>query len=160
MRSTNNLLFLSDEELRETIEMLFFAYRDFTDVTNDILRQYNFGRAHHRAIYFIGRNPGITVNNLLDILKITKQSLNRVLRTLLEQDIVSQEQSQQDKRMKHLTLTNKGEKLEQELTDMQKKLIAGAYKKAGIENVHGFKYILSMLLQEGVNKDRFSRHEQ
>ena len=81
---TANPLFLRDEELRQAIEMLFFAYRDFTGVADEILGDYGFGRAHHRAIYFISRHPGMTVSDLLRILRITKQSLNRVLSQLIE----------------------------------------------------------------------------
>ena len=77
-------LFLREEELRRGIELMFFAYRDFTGEADSILAEQNMGRAHHRAIYFIGRNPGITVSDLLTILCITKQSLSRVLSGLMQ----------------------------------------------------------------------------
>src|SRR3546814_5831813 len=78
-----NPLFLREEELRQAMELLFFAYRDFTGEPDKILAAYGFGRAHHRVIYFVGRNPGITVSELLAILRITKQSLSRVLGQLV-----------------------------------------------------------------------------
>ena len=74
-----NLLFLREDQLYESMELLFFAYRDFTTECDKILSAYDFGRAHHRAIYFIARNPNISVTELLEILRITKQSLSRVL---------------------------------------------------------------------------------
>ena len=76
-------LFLREEELRRGIELMFFAYRDFTGEADSILAEQNMGRAHHRAIYFIGRHPGINVSELLTILRITKQSLSRVLSGLM-----------------------------------------------------------------------------
>ncbi|MGE4281384.1 MAG: MarR family winged helix-turn-helix transcriptional regulator, partial [Magnetospirillum sp.] len=78
-----NPLFLREEELRQGIELLFFAYRDFTAEPDAILAEYGYGRAHHRVIYFVGRNPGMTVSDLLTILRITKQSLSRVLGQLV-----------------------------------------------------------------------------
>src|SRR3546814_15065715 len=81
-----NPLFLREEELRQAMELLFFAYRDFTGEPDKILAAYGFGRAHHRVIYFVGRNPGITVSELLAILRIPKQSLSRVLGKLLTSD--------------------------------------------------------------------------
>ena len=86
-----NPLFLREKELRQGIELLFYAYRDFTAEPDAILARYNFGRAHHRVIYFVGRNPGITVGELLGILKITKQSLSRVLGRLVEQEFIDQQ---------------------------------------------------------------------
>jgi len=83
-----SLLFLTDEQLRKGIEAMFFAYRGFTADPDRILNKYGYGRAHHRALHFISRAPGTTVNNLLSILGVTKQSLNRVLRTLIEDGLV------------------------------------------------------------------------
>src|SRR5512145_2590120 len=80
-----NPLFLREEELRQGLELLFFAYRDFTGEADAILGEYGFGRAHHRVIYFVGRNPGMTVSELLGILRITKQSLSRVLGQLVDE---------------------------------------------------------------------------
>src|ERR1700723_2589976 len=90
--SAANPLFLREEELRQGIELLFYAYRDFTSDPDSILARYDFGRAHHRVLHFVGRNPGISVAELLGILRITKQSLSRVLGKLVEQGCVKQQQ--------------------------------------------------------------------
>jgi len=106
-----SLLFLTDEQLRKGIEAMFFAYRGFTADPDRILAQKSYGRAHHRAIHFIHRSPGTTVNNLLSILGVTKQSLNRVLRTLIEDGLVASTVGQRDKRERHLLLTEAGAEL-------------------------------------------------
>ena len=90
IKSGVNPLFLRDEELRQGIELMFYAYRDFTAEADTILARYRFGRAHHRVIYFVGRNPGITVSELLGILQITKQSLSRVLSQLVREKFIVQ----------------------------------------------------------------------
>ena len=97
-----NLLFLTDEQLRQGIEAMFFAYRGFTADPDRILSGMAYGRAHHRAVHFIARAPGTTVNNLLNILGVTKQSLNRVLRTLVEDGLVDSRVGKSDKRERNL----------------------------------------------------------
>ena len=92
--------FLSEEEVRQAIELLFFAYRDFTAEPDAILTRYGFGRAHHRVVHFVGRRPHITVGELLTILKITKQSLNRVLGQLVRQGFIVQHHGSQDRRQR------------------------------------------------------------
>jgi DNA-binding MarR family transcriptional regulator len=146
-----NPLFLREEELRQGIELLFYAYRDFTEVADQMLAQYNFGRAHHRVIYFVSRNPGITVSDLLSILKITKQSLSRVLGQLVREGFIEQKTGVQDRRQRLLTLTEKGEALERELTEQQRALIAAAYREAGAESVEGFRKVMLGMMEE---KDR------
>jgi DNA-binding MarR family transcriptional regulator len=146
-----NPLFLREEELRQGIELLFYAYRDFTEVADQMLAQYNFGRAHHRVIYFVSRNPGITVSDLLSILKITKQSLSRVLGQLVREGFIEQKTGVQDRRQRLLTLTDKGEALERELTEQQRALIAAAYREAGAESVEGFRKVMLGMMDE---KDR------
>jgi DNA-binding MarR family transcriptional regulator len=108
MGRSESLLFLTDEQLRRGIEAMFFAYRGFTADPDRILQEYGYGRAHHRAIHFINRSPGTTVNNLLSILGVTKQSLNRVLRTLVEDGLVDSRVGTRDKRERHLYLTEAG----------------------------------------------------
>ena len=103
--------FLADEELRNTIESLFYAYRDFTGIADAILKEFGFGRAHHRVIYFVGAYPSITVTELLDILKITKQSLSRVLSVLILEDFIIQRKQNADRRRRHLFLSKKGVEL-------------------------------------------------
>lgn len=150
-------LFLRDEELRQAIEMLFFGYRDFTGVADEILADYKFGRAHHRAIYFIGRHPGMTVSDLLRILRITKQSLNRVLGQLIEEGYVLQQQGVRDRRQRLLSLTAKGRALEERLSAAQRALIAGAYREAGAEAVEGFRKVLLGIMKSDEDRERFER---
>src|SRR5580692_12968259 len=94
----SSLLFLREEEIRQAQDLLFFAYRDFTNAADVILDELGLGRAHHRALHFIGRNPGITVTDLLGILRITKQSLARVLTVLMGFGYVSQTPGRTDRR--------------------------------------------------------------
>lgn len=146
---------LSEESLRQAIEMLFFAYRDFTSGPDEILTEYGFGRAHHRAIYFVGRNSGLTVSDLLDILKITKQSLNRVLSQLIREGFIEQTQGTHDRRQRLLSLTEKGKMLEDRLTENQRQRIAGAYRAAGISSVDGFRKVLLGVMSSDDDRRRF-----
>src|SRR6266481_8047249 len=99
IRPQANPLFLREEDLRQGIELLFYAYRDFTTEADAMLLQYGFGRAHHRVIYFVGRNPGMPVSALLDVLKITKQSLSRVLGQLLRQGFIQRRPGSEERRV-------------------------------------------------------------
>lgn len=143
-----NPLFLREEDLREAMELLFFTYRDFTGVADEILAEQGFGRAHHRVIYFVGRNPGIVVTELLGILKITKQSLSRVLGQLVDEGYISQETDSVDRRKRRLRLTAKGRAMEQRLTERQSRLLAEAFRAAGAEAVAGFRAVLRGILAE------------
>ncbi|MBI3446534.1 MAG: MarR family transcriptional regulator [Magnetospirillum sp.] len=149
-----NPLFLREEELRQGIELLFFAYRDFTAEPDAILAEYGFGRAHHRVIYFVGRHPGITVSELLEILRITKQSLSRVLGQLVTETFITQRPGARDRRQRLLELTEKGVELERLLTERQRARIARAYREAGAEAVEGFRKVLLGLVDEG-DRSRF-----
>jgi Transcriptional regulators len=144
-----NPLFLRDEELRQGMELLFYAYRDFTAEPDQILAEFRFGRAHHRAIYFIGRHPGIAVSELLKILRITKQSLSRVLSQLMRQGFVVQRPGARDRRQRLLELTSKGVELERQLSQSQRERLARAYRQAGAEAVEGFRKCLAGLIGEG-----------
>ncbi len=148
VKSLNNPLFLREEELRYSIELLFFAYRDFTAEADAILAERDLGRAHHRVIYFVGRQPGITISELLEILNITKQSLSRVLGRLVDDEFVRLEQGQDDKRQRLLSLTDKGHSLEQELTSVQKSRFSRAYKEAGFDSVDGFLTVMQNMLDD------------
>lgn len=141
-----SLLFLTDEQLRQGIEAMFFAYRGFTADPDRILAQMAYGRAHHRAVHFINRAPGTTVNNLLAILGVTKQSLNRVLRTLIEDGLVESRVGTTDKRERHLFLTDKGKALEARLSEAQRVRMRAAYKEAGPEAVSGFRKVLEAMM--------------
>lgn len=156
VKSLANPLFLREEDLRQGIEMLFFAYRDFTAEPDAILAEHGFGRAHHRVIYFVGRNPSITVSELLDILKITKQSLSRVLGQLVRQGFITQRPGPTDRRQRLLELTERGAELERRLTENQRALFARAYRAAGAEAVDGFRKVLLGLINES-DRARFSR---
>ncbi|NVO56057.1 winged helix-turn-helix transcriptional regulator [Rhodobacteraceae bacterium B1Z28] len=141
-----SLLFLTDEQLRQGIEAMFFAYRGFTADPDRILTKMAYGRAHHRAIHFIKRAPGTTVNNLLAILGVTKQSLNRVLRTLIDDGLVESRVGTVDKRERHLFLTEQGQALETKLSDAQRARMRAAYKDAGPEAVAGFRKVLEAMM--------------
>ena len=144
-----NPLFLRDEDLRAGIELLFFAYRDFTGRPDAILAERGLGRAHHRVIYFVGRHPGITVKELLAILKITKQSLARVLRRLVATGFVERRRGIRDRRYRLLYLTDKGAELERLLTEDQRRRIARAYREAGARAVAGYRKVLTGIVDDG-----------
>ncbi len=148
VKTSHNPLFLREEVLRKSIEQLFFAYRDFTGEADAILANRDMGRAHHRVIYFVGRNPNITVSDLLNILNITKQSLSRVLSRLIDDEYIHAQQGSDDKRQRLLSLTEKGITLEKELTDVQKLRFSRAYKMAGAESVDGFLRVLENMTDE------------
>lgn len=150
--SGESLLFLTDEQLRQGIEAMFFAYRGFTADPDRILAEMAYGRAHHRAIHFINRSPGTTVNNLLSILGVTKQSLNRVLRTLIGDGLVISKVGELDKRERHLYLTDQGAALEATLSDAQRARMRAAYKDAGPEAVHGFKKVLEAMMDADMRR--------
>ncbi len=136
------------DRLTEAIELLFFAYRDFISDPDAILSEYGFGRAHHRVVHFVGRNPGITVAELLDILRITKQSLARVLKQLIERGFIEQETGKQDRRQRLLFLTVTGRELEQRLAAPQRMRVATAMEKAGPDADAAWRAILLALVNE------------
>jgi DNA-binding MarR family transcriptional regulator len=146
MGRSESLLFLTDDQLRRGIEAMFFAYRGFTADPDRILEQYGYGRAHHRAIHFINRAPGTTVNNLLSILGVTKQSLNRVLRTLVADGLVESRVGTRDKRERHLYLTEKGAELEGQLSEAQRSRMRAAFRNAGPDAVAGFRAVLEEMM--------------
>ena len=147
-----SLLFLTDEQLRQGIEAMFFAYRGFTADPDRILSDMAYGRAHHRAVHFISRAPGTTVNNLLNILGVTKQSLNRVLRTLIQDGLVESRVGKTDKRERHLHLTEKGAELERTLSDAQRERMRAAYREAGPEAVSGFRQVLEAMMDADLRR--------
>lgn len=148
VKSSINPLFLREEELRQGIELMFYAYRDFTGEPDSILAEYGFGRAHHRAIHFINRDPGMTVAALLAILRITKQSLSRVLSQLVEEGYVEQKKGVRDRRQRLLYLTEKGRELERRVSEKQRARVAKAYQEAGAEAVEGYRKVLLGLIDE------------
>jgi DNA-binding MarR family transcriptional regulator len=119
----------------DIIELLFFAYRDFVSEPDDALARFSFGRAHHRVLHFVNRNPGMKVAELLDILKITKQSLGRVLKQLIDQGYVLQKEGANDRRQRLLFVTPKGEALALKLAALQSARITRALAELG-PNAH------------------------
>lgn len=115
----------------DLIELLFFAYRDFVGDADAVLAEFGFGRAHHRVLHFVHRNPGIKVADLLDILKITKQSLGRVLKQLVDEGYVIQKEGEIDRRQRLLYVTGKGKDLALKLANLQTERIARALAHAG-----------------------------
>src|SRR5919198_682358 len=150
-------LFLREEEVRQGIELLFFAYRDFTAEPDAILEEYGFGRAHHRVVHFVGRHPQMTVGELLGILRITKQSLNRVLGQLVRRGFIMQHRGAQDRRQRLLELTERGHELERRLSEPQRLRVGAAYRKAGPQAVEGFRKVLPGVIAGDDDRRRFDR---
>ena len=144
MADLNNLLtplFLNEKEIRKIIELMFFSYRDFTAGPDKILEKINFGMAHHRVIYFVGKKNNLTIKELLSILKITKQSLSRVLNQLVKEKYIILSTGE-DKRTKKLSLSKKGQDLEKKLSDIQIAKIYNVIKKFEEIDINGFKKVL------------------
>ncbi|MGP9803643.1 MarR family winged helix-turn-helix transcriptional regulator [Paracoccus sp. NSM] len=141
-----DLLFLTDDQLRRGIEAMFFAYRAFTADPDLILADLDYGRAHHRALHFVNRDPGLTVTALLAVLGVTKQSLNRVLRTLIDDGLVESRVGRRDRRERQLYLTPQGVALERRLSESQRARMRAAYRKAGPQAVAGFRQVLEAMM--------------
>ena len=146
-------LYLNETEIRKAVELIFFSYRDFTAGPDKILEKINFGRAHHRVIYFVGKQKKITIKELLSILQITKQSLSRVLNQLVKEKFILVSTGI-DKRTKNLSLTKKGEDLEKELSIIQINKIRNVLKQFNEKDINGFKKILYAMIEEK-NKKKF-----
>lgn len=149
--------YLRETELRQGIELLFYAYRDFTAEPDHMLARYGFGRAHHRVIYFVHRYPQMSVTELLGILRITKQSLSRVLSQLVRQGFIRQTPGPRDRRQRLLQLTDKGLALERDLSENQRRRVARAYRAAGPEAVEGFRAVMLGIIGEEADRKRFAR---
>jgi DNA-binding MarR family transcriptional regulator len=147
--------FLQEDAIRDGIELLFFAYRDFTAEPDAVLARYGFGRAHHRVIHFVGRHPQMTVSELLGILRITKQSLSRVLGELVEQGFIDQRPGPHDRRQRLLALTAQGRALEREVSAPQRARVAKAYRQAGAAAVEGFRRVLLGIIADADDRRRF-----
>ena len=154
MADLNNLLtplFLNEKEIRKIIELMFFSYRDFTSGPDKILEKINFGRAHHRVIYFVGKKNNLTIKELLSILKITKQSLSRVLNQLVKEKYIILSTGE-DKRTKKLSLSKKGQDLEKKLSDIQIAKIYNVIKKFEEIDINGFKKVLFEMIDHDNQK--------
>jgi DNA-binding MarR family transcriptional regulator len=130
------------------IELLFFAYRDFTADADALLLEYGFGRAHHRVLHFANRKPGLNVAELLDILKITKQSLARVLKELIDKGFVFQVHGAKDRRQRELHLSQKGRELTMSLTRLQTERISRALSEVGPENQNTIEGFLKAMVDQ------------
>tara|TARA_Y100001935_G_scaffold186854_1_gene155298 strand:+ start:215 stop:697 length:483 start_codon:yes stop_codon:yes gene_type:complete len=144
-------LFLNEKEIRKIIELMFFSYRDFTSGPDKILEKINFGRAHHRVIYFVGKKNNLTIKELLSILQITKQSLSRVLNQLVREKFIILSTGK-DKRTKKLSLSKKGEELEKKLSDIQIRKIYNVIKKFDEIDINGFKKVLFEMIDDNNQK--------
>ncbi len=142
----------SETTLREGAEMMFFGYRSFTQDPDKILAEREYGRAHHRALHFIGRRPGVSVAGLLDILGVTKQSLARVLKPLIDQGLVEQCIGESDRRQRLLYLTKSGMAFEERLSAPQRARLARAFRDAGPEAVEGFRNVLELMMDADERK--------
>ena len=151
----------------DMIELLFFAYRDFVGDADEVLAKFAFGRAHHRVLHFVNRNPGMKVAELLEILKITKQSLGRVLKQLIDEGYVEQKEGAKDRRQRLLYATTKGEVLALRLAALQSARIGRALAEIGLANRDSARRFLAAMLdpdqRDGVLRiidgaDRVRRH--
>ena len=143
-----DLLYLKDDQIKDFIEQIFYAYRETYSDPKKILKKYSFGSAHHRAIHLIEKYEGITISGLLNKLKITKQSLNRVLRDLIKNNAVVVKKSEIDSRQRQIFLREKGKKLFDEIFFEQKKRIYNALKNSDSDSVIKFKSILNKIINE------------
>ena len=142
------LLYLKDDHLKEFIEKLFIGYRESFSDAHKTLKKYSLGTAHHKVIHLLSIYKGITVSQLLKKLKITKQSLNRVLNDLIKLDIIFFKKDKKDSRMKHIFLNDKGQKIFDEIFSSQKKRIYNALLNSTSEEVLYFNNVLKKIIHE------------
>jgi DNA-binding MarR family transcriptional regulator len=140
------LLYLKDDQLKSLIEKLFVSYRETFSDAKKVLDKYSIGLAHHKVIHLLSMYQGITISELLKRLKVTKQSLNRVLKDLIKLEIVSFKKDDQDTRVKHVFLNEKGKKIFNEIFDHQKKRISNALLNSSSEEVINFDLVLNKII--------------
>ena len=143
-----DLLYLKDDQIKDFIEQIFYAYRETYSDPKKILKKYSFGSAHHRAIHLIERHEGLAISDLLNKLKITKQSLNRVLRNLIKNKVILIKKDEVDSRHRRIFLNEKGRKLFDEIFLEQKQRIYNAFKNSDSDSVLKFKNVLSKIINE------------
>jgi DNA-binding MarR family transcriptional regulator len=151
------LLFLREEDLRQGVELLYFATRDFAAECDALLEEHGLGRPHHLALHFIARQPQVTVSALVELTALSKQSLGRVLDLLIERGLATQRSGLNDRRQRLLALTPAGTALEKSLSDRQRARIARAYRDAGAAAVDGFRKVLLGLVASPQDRRRFDR---
>ena len=142
------LLYLKDEQIKDFIQLLFYAYRETFSDPKEILEKNSFGPAHLRALNLIERNPGTSLGELMFLLKVTKQSLNRVLKDLIKLETIFFEKDQQDTRVKHIFLNIKGEEIFKEVFSIQKKRIYNALLNSSSDQVLNFDNVLKKIINE------------
>ncbi|MDB2381688.1 MarR family transcriptional regulator [Candidatus Pelagibacter bacterium] len=142
------LLYLKDTQLKQLIEKLFTSYRESFSDAKKTLDKYSIGIAHHKVLHLLSMHKGITISDLLKKLKVTKQSLNRVLKDLIKLDVVFFEKDQQDTRVKHIFLNEKGEKIFDEIFSIQKKRIYNALLNSSSDQVLNFDNVLKKIINE------------
>tara|TARA_S200000501_G_scaffold170540_1_gene160628 strand:+ start:657 stop:1094 length:438 start_codon:yes stop_codon:yes gene_type:complete len=142
------ILYLKDQKLKDLIEKLFVGYKKTFSDSKKILDKHSIGIAHHKVIHLISMYRGITISQLLKKLKITKQSLNRVLKDLIKLEIIIFKKNEKDTRVKHVFLNQKGEKISNEIFELQKKRIYNALLNSSSEEVVNFDNVLSKIINE------------
>tara|TARA_B100001939_G_C16671326_1_gene500378 strand:- start:209 stop:658 length:450 start_codon:yes stop_codon:yes gene_type:complete len=142
------LLYLKDEQIKDFIEKLFLSYRDTFSVSKTVLSKYSLGIAHNKVIHILSTHKGITIGELLSKLKITKQSLNRILRDLIKIEVIIFKKNSKDTRVKHVHLNEKGEKIFNEIFSIQKKKIYNALLSSSAREVVNFNKVLKKLISE------------
>ena len=140
------LLYLKDEQLKDLIEKLFVSYRETFSDAKKVLNKYSIGLAHHKVIHLLSMYQGISISELLKKLKVTKQSLNRVLKDLIKLEIITFKKDDQDTRVKHVFLNEKGKKIFSEIFDLQKKRVYNAFLNSTSEEVINFDKVLSKII--------------
>ena len=143
-----NLLYLKDDQIKDFIEQIFYAYRETYSDPKKILKKYSFGTAHHKAMHLIERHEGLTVSALLNKLKSTKQSLNRVLRDLIKNKAIILRKGEVDSRQRQIYLNEKGKKMYEEIFLQQKKRIYNALKKSDSDSVLKFRSVLKRIIND------------
>ena len=143
-----DLLYLKDEQIKDFIQLLFYAYREIFSDPKEILSKKFFGPAHLRSLNLIERYPGISLGELMFRLKVTKQSLNRVLKDLIKLELIEFRKDQQDTRVKHVYLNDKGKSISDEIFQSQKKRIYDALLKSKSEEVSNFDSVLHKIINE------------
>lgn len=138
-----------EDALRLAIEQFYFGYRAFTAPPDRILDQRGLGRVHHRILYFVGRNPNISVNELLTLLNVSKQALNAPLRQLIEMKLIVMDTAEHDRRVRQLSLTASGSKLEAQLTGTQMKQLQAVFDQVGAEAEAGWHQVMRRLATQG-----------
>ena len=142
------LLYLKDDQIKDFIEKLFISFRDTFADAKQVLDKYSIGLAHHKVIHLISMYQGISISKLLKKLKITKQSLNRVLKDLIKLEVIIFKKDEKDTRIKHVFLNEKGKKIFNEIFNLQKKRIYNALLKSSSEEVINFDNVLSKIINE------------